>query len=715
MNARLISDANAIPFLASTVIPKGVDPSILAEFVSPSEEDVEEYGRLASRLFALLEPETEERGRAALPAARPAPAVAIPMKLKLPPPAVAYPVPAPSHPYLPPAPPAPTSSYIAPFSIAPVTAAPAPVPAPAAQFRAEQAREQAQLAREFREQEERRLRDAQEAAQLQLKEHEALQQLGAARAAGAYSKDQQLQDRTNPAAQAAREQGYNQRNVAALDDLIESLERDVQGKVKEVQGKPGLKPLHPSVAGSLRSTAQLPANPAPIPLHPPSKSTKPGQAVHVDKYGYVMRDPFFKEKEALEQLGEARAAGAYSKEQQQQDRGFRSQARPSSTSMDYYGSMFAPNPAAATRTQRSGERSRSRSRTAATRSRSRSRQARSRSPRRARDQGRSPRARSRSRERSKSRDRRRRRSRERRRSRSKERRRRSKSKERSKEKRSRKSRSRSKEKRRRAEAYTGPPVPAFLLHPADRLFAGGAKRRGRREGSGEEVDETKVALEEALRLIRGLKADVGEQEQETYFVTLEAEVLDDGVFKQFTQLGAGSEDKVTGVFNKGFFRSILPTYMPEYDTNLILKNQQNLHNSLKLKLDEAAGSYSFQHVKKLSPMAPDSEEKALQDFISYLKKVKMDKRVVVFLHSRDILLPLLLTKLVSFDLVESFTSAVHGFCDFSTCMTKLALGGVWKDTMFTDLMDVYRQIMGKQWPRYIHPTLPSPLPPLPSP
>lgn len=52
----------------------------------------------------------------------------------------------------------------------------------------------------------------------------------------------------------------------------------------------------------------------------------------------------------------------------------------------------------------------------------------------------------------------------------------------------------------------------------------------------EERDETKVALEEALRRIRGLKADEGEQEQETYFVTLEAEVLDDGVFKQFTQL-----------------------------------------------------------------------------------------------------------------------------------------------------------------------------------
>lgn len=693
MNARLISDANAIPFLASTVIPKGVDPSILAEFVSPTEEDVEDYGRLAGRLYALLEPEVEEPGRAALPAPRPAPAVAIPMKLKLPPPAVAYPVPAPSHPYLPPAPPAPTSSYIAPFSIAPVAVAPAPVPAPAVQFREEEAREQAQLAREFREQEERQLREAQEAAQLQLKEQEALLQLGAARAAGAYTKDKQLKDH-----QAAKEKGHNQRNVAALDELIESLERDVQGKVKEVQGKPGLKPLHPSVAGSLRSSGPTPA-PKPITVHPPSKTTKPGQAVNVDKYGYVIRDPFFQEKEVLEQLGAARASGTYSKEQQVQDRAGRHQARTDVNSMDYYGSMFTP--VATTRSQRSGERSRSRSRAAATRSRSRSRLARSRSrsPRRAREQARSPRGRSRSRERSRSRDRRRRRSRERRRSRSRERRRRSKSKERSKEKRSRKSRSRSKEKRRRAEAYTGPPVPAFLLHPADRLFAGGAKRRGRREGSGEEVDETKVALEEALRRIRGLKADEGEQEQETYFVTLEAEVLDDGVFKQFTQLGAGSEDKVTGVFNKGFFRSILPTYMPDYDNNLILKNQQNLHNSLKLKLDETAGSYTFQHVKKLSPMAPETEEKALQDLISYLKKVKMDKRVVVFLHSREILLPLLLTKLVTFDLVESFTSAVHGFCDFSTCMTRLALGGVWKDTMFTDMMDVYRQIMGKQWPR----------------
>ena len=77
-------------------------------------------------------------------------------------------------------------------------------------------------------------------------------------------------------------------------------------------------------------------------------------------------------------------------------------------------------------------------------------------------------------------------------------------------------------------------------------------------------------------------------------------------------------------------------------------------------------------------------------FISYIKKVKMDKNVVIFTHSKEEILPLLMTKLVLFDLVDSFSAAVRGFCDLSSCISNLKLGGVYKESKFTDLPDVYR-------------------------
>ena len=236
-----------------------------------------------------------------------------------------------------------------------------------------------------------------------------------------------------------------------------------------------------------------------------------------------------------------------------------------------------------------------------------------------------------------------------------------------------------------------------MMHPADRLFSGEAGRQrsarrrmeDKRDGR-EDVDQHKAALDESLKLIKAMAMSSGEEaEKETYFVTMEAEILSDGQFKQFTQIGAGSEDKVTGVFNKSFFKSILPTYMKDYDMNLILKHQNNLHSSLKMKYNESEDKYTFNHVKK-GDEAPESEEKALQAFISYIKKVKMDKSVVIFTHSRDEILPLLMTKLVLFDLVDSFASAVRGFCDLSTCISSLKLGGVYKESKFTDLPDVYR-------------------------
>jgi hypothetical protein len=113
---------------------------------------------------------------------------------------------------------------------------------------------------------------------------------------------------------------------------------------------------------------------------------------------------------------------------------------------------------------------------------------------------------------------------------------------------------------------------------------------------------------------------------------------------------------------------------------------------------EATSSYTFNHVKK-GDEVPLSEKQALEDFISHLKKVKMDKPLVIFTHSKHILAPLLLAKLSDFDLIDSFASVVRGICDFTSCISNLKLGGVWKETKFGDLVDVYRHIMGKQWPR----------------
>ena len=54
MNARLINEDNVIPFLASTVIPKGLDEKLLAQFNDPTPEDVEDYGHLVGKVFAAL-------------------------------------------------------------------------------------------------------------------------------------------------------------------------------------------------------------------------------------------------------------------------------------------------------------------------------------------------------------------------------------------------------------------------------------------------------------------------------------------------------------------------------------------------------------------------------------------------------------------------------------------------------------------------------------
>ena len=115
------------------------------------------------------------------------------------------------------------------------------------------------------------------------------------------------------------------------------------------------------------------------------------------------------------------------------------------------------------------------------------------------------------------------------------------------------------------------------------------------------VDEQKAALDESLSLITQMQSNAtsGETNKEPIIVTMEVEVLDDGGYRQFTQIGIGCEDRETGVYNKSLFKAILPTYMEQYENNLILKNQKNLHSSLKFNYDEDNKSYTFQHIKTL--------------------------------------------------------------------------------------------------------------------
>ena len=648
-----------IPFLASTVIPKGLDEKLLAQFNDPTPEDVEDYGHLVGKVFAALKKlEEADSGQQAPP------------RLNLPPPSVAYPtvvayqdpyLPHQPPSYLPPAPPPVAAPLIAPFSIGNNSLPPPKIPKPAAsQFLDDsQLEEQAALAREFEAQEQRKILAAQQDAQRQLMKEKMLRP---------------VDEDDGP-------------DIRALDRVIENLEAEIE---KNTGSKA----------------------PASVPMPTASHSRDTGGAVTVDKYGYVIRA-------AVPPVSNTMTAPAMSSVAPVANSLTSAMTNP----MDYYKSMFADAPPITNQQRagfsldrdsfRPGDAARPRLRTKSrsppqlgelpsrrhvqgggTRRRSHSRR-RSRSREKSR---RRSRTRSRSRERRRDRERRinRSRSRERRR-RSRSPRRKSRSRNRSKSRDKEKRKSRDNDRKRRAEAYSGPPVPAFMMHPADRLFSGEAGRQrsarrrmeDKRDGR-EDVDQHKAALDESLKLIKAMAMSSGEEaEKETYFVTMEAEILSDGQFKQFTQIGAGSEDKVTGVFNKSFFKSILPTYMKDYDMNLILKHQNNLHSSLKMKYNESEDKYTFNHVKK-GDEAPESEEKALQAFISYIKKVKMDKSVVIFTHSRDEILPLLMTKLVLFDLVDSFASAVRGFCDLSTCISSLKLGGVYKESKFTDLPDVYR-------------------------
>ena len=362
----------------------------------------------------------------------------------------------------------------------------------------------------------------------------------------------------------------------------------------------------------------------------------------------------------------------------------------------YYKSLFAGKEDTCRR-KRTRSRSRSRSHYRRSRSRSRARKRRSRS-----------RSRSRSRTRRRRRSRSRSHERTRKRARTKSPRRRSKSrprKSKSRELRQSRSRSRSKGVDRRNK-YCGPPVPAFMLHPADRLFSGQSARKKsvrkrmdmKRQNGVDDVDDEKTALDESLKLIYEMKANDKEVIEEFTFLTMEVEMLDDGCYKQFTQVGLSWEDEETGVFNRSMFHPILPTHIEQYEQNLILKNQMNLYSSLKIKYNEDEKIYKFQHVKK-KLIELVSEEEALKDMLSFVKSMKSKKQIVIFTLSSETILPLFVSRLREYGLFNDFAKSIKGFCDFTSCTSNLKLNGVWKETKFSDLIDVYKHILNKSWPR----------------
>ena len=387
----------------------------------------------------------------------------------------------------------------------------------------------------------------------------------------------------------------------------------------------------------------------------------------------------------------------------------RNSAKASTDPAELYRSMFSQEENGSRRRKRPGSRSpspskrrrRSRSRGRTTRSRSRGRNTRSRSRgRRSRSRGRHTRSRSRER---------------RHRSRSRRRRRPTKSPVRSRskspeEKRRSKSRSKDKDGNKKSK-YSGPPVPSFMQHPADRLFSGDVgrsnsvrKRMEIRKDTGiDVVDATKIALDATLALTKDMQTDPNEVNKEPTIVTMEVEFLDDGDYKQFTQIGIGCEDKETAVYNRSLFKAILPSHMEKYEQNLILKNQKNLHSSLKFNHNENDNTYTFQHIKK-GVVELVSEETALKDLVAFIKSLRKDSSVVIFTLNKATFVPLLLSRLVKYKILAEFTAIVKGFCDFSSCISSLKLNEFWKQTRSSvkeasDLTDVYKHIMGKNWPK----------------
>ena len=647
MNARLVQESNQIPYLASIMIAQDVDERVLDDFKDPTKYDLTIYNQYGLTIWDMLDAlkrdkmETQQN-KLNIPTPVPTPALGPPI-MSLPPPTYAQVVGPPATFMLPP----PSMTLPLPSYVIP------PVPAPVvSSFSLNNPKQNhsniipistsagSQLSKEFFQEKDIILDDdvaVIDDTQKQKSYESLLKSQLEAKEMMRNNGSSDKRKKTSPDPMKYT----SDKEMSDLDKAIASLDQAIQKK---------------RAPTSMEKDQQQ------------RRSEKTGGNIELDRFGYVVRNS-------------------------------------NKTSLDtsqVYRNMLVPPPERHSRTRSRSPRSRqtrSRSRGRKTRSRSRGRKTRSRSRgrrSRSRSRGRKTRSRSRGRKtRSRSRERRHRsRSRRRNRSRSK-----------SQEKKRSKSRSREKDGRNK---YTGPPVPSFMLHPADRLFSGDAgksnsvrKRMEMRKDKGfDVVDAQKAALDESLNMIKAMKADDKEINKEANIVTMEVEFLDDGEYRQFTQIGVGCEDKETRIYNRSSFKAILPTYMEQYERNLILKNQKNLHSSLKFNFDEENKSYTFQHIKK-GVIELVSEETALKDLVSFIKGLRKENgdKVVIFTLNKATFVPLLLSRLMKYKILAEFSAVVSGFCDFNSCITNLKLNGIWKESKFSDLTDVYKHIMSKSWPK----------------
>ncbi len=66
---------------------------------------------------------------------------------------------------------------------------------------------------------------------------------------------------------------------------------------------------------------------------------------------------------------------------------------------------------------------------------------------------------------------------------------------------------------------------------------------------------------------------------------------------------------------------------------------------------------------------------------------------------QDTFLPLLMAKLKMYGLYDNFAEMAHGFCDFTSFMTAMHMGQICRATKFGDMVDVYKQVTGRPWPK----------------
>jgi hypothetical protein len=72
---------------------------------------------------------------------------------------------------------------------------------------------------------------------------------------------------------------------------------------------------------------------------------------------------------------------------------------------------------------------------------------------------------------------------------------------------------------------------------------------------------------------------------------------------------------------------------------------------------------------------------------------------VIILSLQDTFLPLLMAKLKMYGLYDNFAEMAHGFCDFTSFMTAMHMGQICRATKFGDMVDVYKQVTGRPWPK----------------